>query len=1006
MTEHYFNPFPGLRSFEEDEDYLFFGREKQVDELLEKIESTHFLAVVGASGSGKSSLVKCGLLPSFHSGFIKGVGKGWRIGVFRPGDDPIGNLAHCFASDELAGSTIEANEKDSLNAIIESILRRSDQGLTNVVDQFLGDQKENVLIVVDQFEELFRFSKYEKRSNKGTRDSVAFINLLLDSVKDKQKRIYVAITMRSDFLGNCTEFQGLPEAINEGQYLIPRMTRDEKKLAITGPIAVGGASITPQLLTLTLNEVGDNPDQLPILQHALMRTFDYWQHNASPEEPIDVQHYDAIGRMANALSHHADEAFNELKTEQDKLICARMFKALTETGTNQGGIRRPTKVGELIKLLEVSKEQLVYVIDSFRKKGRSFLMPPDNVELDDETVIDISHESLMRVWKRLRNWVAEEAESAQTYKSIATAAALYQEGKGGLYRDPELQFALQWQERNNPTETWAMRYDVSFVRAMTFLRQSKEEHDFQAKQKELEQKRKIKRNQLFTFVVSIAFIVATILTITAYLQKNRADEQQAKAIANQKEAEINASEAIRNAEEAKRNQQQAQENAERADENATKAQVAQQEAEANATQAEQKQAEAVQAKKEAERMRTSAEIAKEEAVKQKGIADENAEKARKVAERELAKNMAYNALVLLEQGKREEARQTAVKAYVKNQQNDGPHNEPKIYQALNQALFSGDSSTANLFDARPYEVRSVVPHPTDNRMACIDDFGNLTVLVGDGVTLTSKAELALGLESRSMAYHQNGQWLAVGTKEGKIALVNDSNGELSVLFTENVDGIVERLVWLPGNNNLLAVESNKGVNILEIERTRSIKHAIIFPTSKPKNITMLSQDKLLYSSGSTLYLASYQFEGGNIKVDNIEQVSLASEITCLDINKGQEIAVGLKTGSVKLIFYPQMRVSGEILTHQSRVSSLEYFNYQSHNYLLSSSYDGTIYLLNVTRSQPYPAKIEISGEDVHSSWIYQASANHNGARFFTASKDGTVRMWFTDAQDLKDALKD
>ena len=117
--------------------------------------------------------------------------------------------------------------------------------------------------------------------------------------------------MRSDFLGDCSQFRDLPEAINDGQYLIPRMTRDQRREAITGPIAVGGGEMSARLVNRLLNDVGDNPDQLPILQHALMRTWDFWTHHRRDGEPIDLHDYEAVGTMAEALSRHADEAYND-----------------------------------------------------------------------------------------------------------------------------------------------------------------------------------------------------------------------------------------------------------------------------------------------------------------------------------------------------------------------------------------------------------------------------------------------------------------------------------------------------------------------------------------------------------------------------------------------------------------------------------------------------------------------------------------------------------------------
>jgi hypothetical protein len=156
-------------------------------------------------------------------------------------------------------------------------------GLVDAFEQAHLDPRENLLVVVDQFEELFRYQALATAAQPGhltraTEDATAFVNLLLEVCAHPELPIYVVLTMRSDFLGECAQFFGLPEAINRGQYLVPRMTREERRAAIVGPTAVGGAELGPVLLTRLVNDVGDNPDQLSILQHALNRTWDQW-HN-------------------------------------------------------------------------------------------------------------------------------------------------------------------------------------------------------------------------------------------------------------------------------------------------------------------------------------------------------------------------------------------------------------------------------------------------------------------------------------------------------------------------------------------------------------------------------------------------------------------------------------------------------------------------------------------------------------------------------------------------------
>ena len=151
------NPFPGLRAFEEEEDILFFGREKQIDELLRKLRTSRFLAIIGSSGSGKSSLVRSGMLPSLHSGLMSGAGSQWKIALFRPGNDPIGQLNEALCKNGVLREGQTQEDLETNLAINESILRRSNLGLVESYKQSGLDKKTNLLVLVDQFEELFQF---------------------------------------------------------------------------------------------------------------------------------------------------------------------------------------------------------------------------------------------------------------------------------------------------------------------------------------------------------------------------------------------------------------------------------------------------------------------------------------------------------------------------------------------------------------------------------------------------------------------------------------------------------------------------------------------------------------------------------------------------------------------------------------------------------------------------------------------------------------------------------
>ena len=512
------SPFPGLRAFEFDESLIFFGRDGQSEQLIRKLRATHFLAVVGTSGSGKSSLVKAGLLPSLLGGFMDSAGSGWRIARMRPSNNPIGNLAaELNAPDAFGLDNVDAKLQIKTT---ETTLRRGSLGLVEAVRQACMQSHENLLVVVDQFEELFRFARVAG-SEEYNNDAAAFVKLLLEASHQREVPVYIVITMRSDYLGDCSIFWDLPEAINEGQYLIPRMTRGELREAITGPIAVFGAEISPRLLNILLNDVGDKPDQLPILQHALMRTWNRWKEDHEEHEAIDLQHYQAIGTMSEALSRHADQAYGELADERSREVAEKVFKGLTEKGRDNRAIRRPTQLSELCTFAEASESEVIAVIEVFRKEGRSFLIPPAGKPLHRETLIDISHESLIRNWERLKKWVDEETRSARIYRRLAEDATLHKANEEGLLKEPALQVALHWRETNHPNKSWASRYHPEFEAAMSFLDESVAARDAEVSDRKQQLRTKIRRTRFATLGFAFLFLIALVAFIVVYVLLRR-----------------------------------------------------------------------------------------------------------------------------------------------------------------------------------------------------------------------------------------------------------------------------------------------------------------------------------------------------------------------------------------------------------------------------------------------------------------------------------------------------
>lgn len=432
-------PYLGLRPFFEPDARWYFGREEQTDDLLRMLGRKRFLAVTGTSGSGKSSLVRAGLIPSLKRGYMPGSTARWRVAVARPRGNPYGELAAALTDEAALGP-----DPDCLAA-----LKRSSLGLVEASRGRLGE-RDSLLVVIDQFEEIFRF---KNESDETGDESDAFIKLLLAAADQVETPVYVVLTMRSDYLGDCSVFRGLPEALNGSQYLVPVLTRAQLREAIERPAEARGVEIAPDLAQRLLNDVGhgleQELDQLPVLQHALMRT---WQ-KAAGEESVAMRHYETAGRMTGALDQHADELYYGL-SESRRAVARKIFQRLTEKESRGRDIRRATAFVELVRLTGAPREEVLAVVEHFR----GFLATAEPGAMRDESIVDITHEALIRQWRTLRGWAAEEAETARIYRRLADDAT---QTDAEPWRGTRLLDALKLKKDEGWNETWARRYAMS-----------------------------------------------------------------------------------------------------------------------------------------------------------------------------------------------------------------------------------------------------------------------------------------------------------------------------------------------------------------------------------------------------------------------------------------------------------------------------------------------------------------------------------------------------------------
>jgi WD40 repeat protein len=509
-------PYPGLRPFTEAESDLFFGREKHIAQLRTKLENNRFVAVVGTSGSGKSSLVRAGLIAELKGLRDRDSGEvsrqdsqlRWRVAEMRPSGSPVAALARALVSHSAIGPERAAlfsdlpieKRKAALEgdtAFVAATLRRGPLGLVEVLNEtpLLPDTR--LLLFVDQFEELFRF-RNEGPSNtppdvlakclgRGARErwvneAEAFVALLLETVGRADLDVHLLLTMRLDYLADCATFSGLPEAINASQFLIPRLTREQRGASIVAPARLCGGDVAPDLVNTLLNETGPESDQLPLLQHCLMRMWAIAHEEHVPghnEWLLTMEHYrdERVGTLKSCLSNHANGIYTDLQKQNARcgMIAETVFRCLTAHRADKLDTRRPQPWAALRSVVASSGDSeadLRLVLDAFRDQDCSFLTPPLDTELLDSTPIDISHESLMRNWPRLQDWVKAEAASADDYRSLARSARHWKKGCADLLDRLALESILDWKKREKPSAEWAVRYGGDFSLAMEFLERS------------------------------------------------------------------------------------------------------------------------------------------------------------------------------------------------------------------------------------------------------------------------------------------------------------------------------------------------------------------------------------------------------------------------------------------------------------------------------------------------------------------------------------------------------
>ena len=563
------NPYKGLRAFQSIDADDFFGRDALTKELLEHLSTTgkghDFLAVIGPSGSGKSSVVKAGMLPRIQSGILDEEVV-WYTAEMVPGTHPMEEL-------EVALLAVATREMPDLF----EVLTRDERGMVRAVKRIIPENSEFVL-VIDQFEETFTLVEDED-------ERIHFLHSILNAVEDERSRIKIIVTLRADFYDRPLLYADFGNLIRKNTELVLPFTQQEIEASITGPAERVRVSLEPGLVAAMVTDVYERPGALPLLQYALTELF---ERRSGRLMTLDA--YRDIGGTTGALARRAEELYESFN-EGEQAATRQMFMRLVTPGEGAEDTRRRAFQSELLSLKRDSGA-MPAVIEQF---GKYRLLTFDHDPQTRSSTVEVAHEALIRQWQRVRNWLDENREALRLHRRLTSASEEWNQARRDnsfLARGVRLQ---QFEEMAQENTIALNEAEKIFLQMSIDAREERERLELERQRREHElEERARQRLTLLAGVMAIAAIIGIGLAIFAFSAQQRAEEQAVIAENNAATATIAQGQAVISADEAATSAADALEQAVIAENNAATATIAQGQAVISANEAATSAARAIQ----------------------------------------------------------------------------------------------------------------------------------------------------------------------------------------------------------------------------------------------------------------------------------------------------------------------------------------------------------------------------------------------------------------------------
>ena len=1019
MSEEKICPYPGLRPFNEEESVFFKGREEHIDKIIFQLQEKKFLMVTGSSGDGKSSLIYAGLIPRSRAGFFKARFNNWIIADFRPERAPLSNLAVAL-NNHLNLAEVNELEEDlsygfsSLVKIYKESKHYLDENSDNYINadedtkQDLKNHSSNLLILIDQFEELFTNAE---NFNKGkpSLQAITLLNLIIETTKIAEKEnlpIYIVCTMRSDYIGDCAAFKGLPEHIVYSQFFVPRLKRQEIHRAISEPANLSGNKINNRLIERLINELGDGLDQLPILQHALNRIWKSHVDDGSIE--MDIIHYAKVGglqgdllpadqkqlysewykgqpafkqkilegaSLTNVLNAHARELFEtavdycrkhikrDISKDEAHGILRKIFTCLTKINDGRA-VRNRSSILEIKQIIgsDINTELIEGLVNLYREPGNTLLKPfigkdqKDSFLYDDD-ILDITHESLIRNWTELTEWTTQDQENVLVLNDFKKQVERWEQknrSKDYLLTIGSLSYFKTWNESVNPNPYLIAKYDPSNlapkqkVEEATLLISSANDY-LQISESSIKRKRKA-----VMIIGSTVVIILVAFTSWAFIERNKAVNQQ--GIANQKTQEAKTAEqfALQSEKKALKAKNDAiflkvkAEMSEKFALNAKQqAELSKHEALSAKAIAETEKQNAQQQTDIAKREKNNAEQEKAKSEQEKIKAEVAELKSRKLKLLSIAQNLALKSS--LYKNNKELIGQLAVQAFMFTKNNGGAAEDPVIYEGLRNAYAVLDSGKHTTIAGPEMEIRAM--SEIQNNLISLGLDGKIYKIDYNTGTTRFLSEIKYISPINSMFFSASGNYLATAHDNFNVciwdikSMLENPGKAVSFKELKAHKGPVRIMLFSPDGNQLATAGKDSSIVFWNLREPQPVQEKIVKASAAVKSMVYLNNGNGLISG---------QEDG---------------KIVLWDIKKADE----------KVLF-----------SNKTRKPLCMALNSSKNNLLVGFS-EGTLMSFDLNYTDP--AKVKHWEFKAHSSAVEHVKFNSDFSMVASAASDKTVKFY-------------